>query len=216
MPLIGVQFARMNWSQRLTSKTTIFNLPNLLTLLRLALIPVMALFLEYDSEQPPFEKDWMFRYSAGRMAALVVAVAGITDLLDGYIARKWKIESLFGKFLDPVVDKVFLLVGLILLMKLKRVNPYLVILLLSREFLITALRAVAMGEGIVIAAGSSGKFKTIFQMVGLGFLMWYGNTFGFPGVQIGTVILYVALFLSLYSGYYYLRDFFSAKQLLED
>jgi len=206
----------MNWTKRLTSSKTIFNLPNLLTLLRLALVPVMAVFLEYDGDQVPFEKDWMFRYSPGRMAALVVAIAGVTDLLDGYIARKWKIESLFGKFLDPVVDKVFLLVGLVLLMKLGRVNAYLVILLLSREFLITALRAVAMGEGIVIAAGSSGKFKLIFQMVGLGFLMWYGSAFGLPAVKVGTAILYGALFLSLYSGYYYLRDFFAAKNLLED
>lgn len=203
----------MTWVQRLTSSKSVLNLPNLLTLFRLCLVPVMAVFLEYDGDQPPFEKDWMFRYSPGRMAALVVAIAGVTDLLDGYIARKWKIESLFGKFLDPVVDKVFLLVGLILLMKLNRVDAYLVIILLSREFLITALRAVAMGEGIVIAAGHSGKFKLIFQMVGLGFLMWYGNVFGYSAVKIGSAILWVALFLSLYSGYYYLSDFFSAKQL---
>ncbi|NBX77684.1 MAG: CDP-diacylglycerol--glycerol-3-phosphate 3-phosphatidyltransferase [Proteobacteria bacterium] len=203
----------MTWSQRLKSSKSVLNLPNLLTLFRLLLVPVMAVFLEYDGDQPPFEKDWMFRYSPGRMASLVVAIAGITDLLDGYIARKWKIESLFGKFLDPVVDKVFLLVGLILLMKLDRVNPYLVIILLSREFLITALRAVAMGEGIVIAAGQSGKFKTIFQMAGLGFLMWYGNVFGYSAVKIGSAILWVALFLSLYSGYYYLSDFFTAKHL---
>jgi CDP-diacylglycerol--glycerol-3-phosphate 3-phosphatidyltransferase len=206
----------MNWSQRLTSSKSVLNLPNLLTLFRLLLVPLLAVFLEYDGDQPPFEKDWMFRYSPGRMAALVVAIAGITDLLDGYIARKWQIESLFGKFLDPVVDKVFLLVGLILLMKLDRVNPYLVIILLSREFLITALRAVAMGEGIVIAAGHSGKFKLIFQMVGLGFLMWYGNVFGFSALKIGSAILWVALFLSLYSGYYYLSDFFTAKRLHQD
>jgi len=205
----------MNWSQRLTASKTIWNLPNLLTLFRLFLVPVMAVFLEYDGDQPPFEKDWMFRYSPGRMAALVVALAGITDLLDGYIARKWKIESLFGKFLDPVVDKVFLLVGLILLMKLGRVNAYLVMILLSREFLITALRAVAMGEGMVIAAGQSGKFKLIFQMVGLGFLMWHGNLFGFSAHSVGLGILWIALFLSLYSGYYYLADFLSAKQLQE-
>jgi len=206
----------MTFAQRLTASKGLLNLPNLLTLFRLALVPVMAVFLEYDGDQPPFEKDWMFRYSPGRMAALVVAIAGVTDLLDGYIARKWKIESLFGKFLDPVVDKVFLLVGLVLLMKLGRVDAYLVIILLSREFLITALRAVAMGEGIVIAAGHSGKFKLIFQMVGLGFLMWYGNVFGFSAVKIGAGILYIALVLSLYSGYYYLYDFLSAKKLQEE
>lgn len=203
------------WKQ-LTSSKSLLNLPNLLTLLRLCLIPVLAIFLEYDGDQPPFEKDWMFRYSPGRMAALVVTIAGITDLLDGYFARKWNIESLFGKFLDPVVDKVFLLVGLVMLMKLGRVDAWLVIVLLSREFLITALRGVAAGEGIIISAGTSGKFKLIFQMVGLGFLMWYGSAFGLSAFWIGTAILYVALAISLYSGYYYLKDFFSARNVLKN
>lgn len=198
----------MTFVQRLTGSRTLLNLPNLLTMMRLVLIPVLAVLLEYDGDQPPFEKDWMFRYSPGRMAALVVTIAGITDLLDGYFARKWKIESTFGKFLDPVVDKVFLLTGLVMLMKLGRVDAWLVIALLSREFLITALRGVAAAEGIIIAAGQSGKFKLIFQMVGLGFLMWYGNAFGVPAFIVGTAILYLALVISLYSGYTYLHDFF--------
>lgn len=176
------------------------------------MIPLIAVLLEYDSEQPPFEHDWMFRYSPGRVAAMVCAIAGISDLLDGYFARKWNIESLFGKFLDPVADKVFLLVGLVMLMKLGRVSAYMVILLLSREFLITALRGVAAGEGMIIAAGTSGKYKLTFQMIGLGFLMWYGSAFGFPAIVIGTWILYVALFVSLLSGFYYLQDFFRARR----
>ncbi len=200
------------WEQ-LRSPYSIFNLPNCLTLLRIVLVPVVALLLAFDGPQPPFEKDWMFRFSPGRLAAMVVVFAGVTDLLDGWIARKWKIETLLGKFLDPVADKVFLLVGLVMLMKLERVADWLVILLLSRELLITALRGVAAGEGLIIAAGQSGKWKLTFQLTGLGFLMWYGSAFGLSAFALGTWILYVALAISLFSGYQYLRDFLTALKL---
>ncbi|MBI1860806.1 MAG: CDP-diacylglycerol--glycerol-3-phosphate 3-phosphatidyltransferase, partial [Deltaproteobacteria bacterium] len=195
---------------RLDDPRNLLNLPNLLTIFRIFLVPLMAICLAYDGDQPPFEKDWMFRFSAGRVASFIVFIAGITDLLDGYIARKWKVETLLGKFLDPVADKLLLMVGLVMLMKLDRVNEWLVILLLSRELLITALRGVAAGENIIIAAGQSGKLKLIFQMLGLGFLMWYGSAFGLPAWRVGTVILYIALVISLVSGFLYLRDFWRA------
>ena len=201
----------MGMIRQFKSQTNILNLPNCLTIFRIVLIPFLALLLDQDTEQLPFALDTMFRFSPGRLAAMVVVVAGITDLLDGYYARKWQIESLLGKFLDPVADKLFLLVSLIMLMKLGRVDAWLVIVLLSREFLITALRAVAAGEGLVIAAGQSGKVKLTFQMIGLGFLMWYGTAFGLPAVKLGTWILYIALFASLLSGYHYLRDFLVAR-----
>ena len=196
--------------KHLRSPDNVLNLPNLLTIVRILLIPFMALLLAYDSEQPPFDLDWMFRYSPGRVAAMVVFVAGITDLADGWLARRWGIESLLGKFLDPVADKLLLMVGLVMLLKLERINEWLVILLLSREFLITALRGVAAGEGLIIAAGTSGKWKLTFQMLGLGFLMWYGSAFGYPGWKIGEVILWIALVISLISGYQYLSDFLIA------
>ena len=201
----------MDLFKNLKSQNNILNLPNLLTILRIFLIPVMGLLLDYDSDQPPFEMDWMFRYSPGRLAAMVVLVAGITDLLDGYYARKWKIESLLGKFLDPVADKLLLLVGLIMLLKLGRLDAWIVMLLLSREFLVTGLRAVAVAEGIVISAGQGGKWKLTFQMLGLGLMMWYGSVFGFPAIEIGRWILYLALGISLFSGYQYLSDFFIAR-----
>lgn len=194
----------------LRSRNSIWNLPNLLTILRIVLVPLLALLLAFDSEQPPFDQDWMFRYSPGRIAALVVAIMGITDLLDGWLARRWKIESLLGKFLDPLADKLVLMVGLIMLLELERVSAWLVIVLLSREFLVTGLRGIAVGEGIVIPAGQAGKFKLIFQMVGLGFLMWYGSAFGLPAVKVGTFILYIALLISVVSGLQYLADFFQA------
>jgi len=200
----------VNLEAQFRSAKNIFNLPNCFTILRMALIPVLAFLLANDGEQPEFHKDWMFRYSPGRLATLVVILAGITDLLDGYFARKWKIETLLGKFLDPVADKLFLMVSLIMLMKLDRVEEWLVILLLSRELLITGLRGVAAGEGIIISAGTSGKWKHTFQLIGIGFLTWYGSAFGLPAYQVGLIILYVALVISLFSGYRYLHSFFTA------
>jgi len=196
---------------QMKSQTNILNLPNCLTIFRILTIPFIAYLLDIDTDQIPLHLDSMLRFSPGKLAAMVVALAGATDLLDGYYARKWNIESLLGKFLDPVADKLFLLVSLVMLMKLGRVDAWLVIVLLSREFLITALRGVAAGEGLIIAAGQSGKVKLTFQMIGLGFLMWYGTAFGLSAVQVGTWILYIALFASLLSGYHYLRDFLTAR-----
>jgi CDP-diacylglycerol---glycerol-3-phosphate 3-phosphatidyltransferase len=202
----------MSFVKNLRSRSHPLNLANLLTMMRIVLIPLMALLLDNDSEQPTLEMDFMFRYSPGRLAAMVVVLAGITDLLDGWLARRWQIESLIGKFLDPLADKLFLMVGLIMLMKLGRVDAWLVILLLSREFMITGLRGIAIGEGFVIAAGQFGKLKLTFQLIGLGFLMWYGSAFSFSAYRIGTFILYFALFISLFSGFRYLRDFFTALE----
>ncbi len=197
----------MNFVKGLKSTENLLNLPNCLTLFRIALIPIMALLLEFDGEQPALSADFMFRFSPGRLAAGVVIFAGITDLLDGWLARHWNIETLFGKFLDPLADKLFLMVGLIMLMKLGRVQAWLVILLLSRELMITGLRGIAAGEGIMIAAGKFGKLKLTFQLAGLGFLMWYGSVFGASAYLIGMWILYIALVISLYSGAKYLWDF---------
>ena len=178
--------------------------------MRIALIPFLAVLLDYDGPQLPLDRDSMLHFSPGKVAALVVALAGLTDLLDGYFARKWHIESLLGKFLDPVADKLLLLVGLVMLMKLGRVPEWLVMVLLSREFLITGLRGVAAGEGLIIAAGNSGKWKLTFQMIGLALLMWYGSFFGISAGWIGILILYLALVVSLFSGFRYLSDFFTA------
>ncbi len=175
-------------------------------MLRICLIPIIAILLGNDESPHILGKA----LTSGQWAALLIVLAGITDGLDGYIARMWKIESLLGKFLDPLADKLLLLVGLVMLMQLRRVEYWLVILLLSRELMITGLRAVAIGESIVISAGQSGKWKHTLQMVGLGFLTWHGNFLGIPASTVGTVILYVSLVISLLSGYCYLRDFFTA------
>lgn len=175
-------------------------------MLRVLSIPFLGLVLGWDVNAPGAEGD-TFIYSPGRVATVILVLAGVTDLLDGYYARRWNLESLLGKFLDPVADKLLLLVSLVMCQELGRIEPWLVIVLLSREFLITALRGVAIGEGIVIAAGQSGKWKTFFQLTGLGFIMWYGSAFGFSAHAIGVWILYAALVISVVSGISYLIDF---------
>lgn len=195
---------------RLRSRDNALNLPNLLTFLRVLLIPLMALLIYLDKDSISFEQDWMLQVSPGKAASILLLFMGFTDLFDGYYARKWKIETLLGKFMDPLADKLVLLVALVMLMELNRVSAWLVILLLSREFLITGLRGVAVGEGLVISAGTSGKWKLVFQLVGLGFLMWHGSFFTLSAAEIGTYILYIALGISLVSGYVYLSDFFIA------
>lgn len=195
-------------TEQFRSTENVLNLPNCLTIFRILLVPLVGILLAFENNL--MEGDWTFRLTPGRVAALVVVMAGVSDLLDGYYARKWRIESLLGKFLDPLADKLFLLVGLIMLMDLQRVPAWLVILLLCRELLITGLRAVAVGEGIVIAAGTQGKWKQVLQMVGIGFIMWFGEVFGIKAFPLGLVILYAALVISLVSGYIYLSDFLIA------
>jgi CDP-diacylglycerol--glycerol-3-phosphate 3-phosphatidyltransferase len=197
----------------------IFNLPNLITFFRILLVPFVWFFLELDVELPSIEIDFTLRYSPGKIAALLILLAGVSDFFDGYFARRWKIESLLGKFLDPLADKLLLLVGLVMLMQLNRVESWLVIILLSREIIITGLRGVAIGEGLVIPAGKFGKFKLVFQLIGLGLIMWYGTFFGVSAYTLGLWILYVALLISLVSGYLYLHDFFTAlskKKSIQD
>ncbi len=184
----------------------ILNVPNLLTLFRIALIPVVC-FLIYD----------------GRPASCLAAfaffwIASITDWLDGYIARRQGLVSLTGKFLDPLADKLLVAASLIMLVGLGRIPASIVIIILSREIAITSLRALAATEGLVIAAGEGGKFKTAFQMLGLiGLLVHYTYevNYGFVTVQmnfhrLGFWLLIISIFFSLGSAWEYFRGFLAA------
>ena len=182
------------------------NFPNFLTVLRITLIPLVG-FLMGEDRAGNGLRFLGVTLTMGQASAWVVLIASITDLLDGYLARRWKSESLFGKFLDPVADKLLLMVGLIALAKLDRVAPWLVMALLSREFFITGLRGIAIGEGLILSADRFGKVKLIFQMTGLAMLMWGEPLGGISMRSLGLLILYAALVLSLYSGGRYLADF---------
>ena len=145
---------KINAFQGLKQKNILFNIPNSLTLGRIVVIPVFII---------------IFLYSSSRLfsciAAFLFTVASLTDLLDGYIARRWHLETSLGKFLDPLADKLLVAVALIMLIHLERVPSWMVAVIIGREIVVTGLRVVAVTEGLVISASKLGKYKAAFQTV---------------------------------------------------
>lgn len=183
----------------------ICNLPNILTMARIAAIPVMSVLLLSSSR------------SAGFWAAAVFSLASVTDWLDGYLARRMGIVTVFGKFLDPIADKLIVTAALIMILPFGWVPAWVVLVILSREIVITGLRSIASSEGIVIQASDLGKFKTIFQIVAIiGLLLNYRYCWFF-GVDhpllcvdmhnVGMFFLGIATFLTVWSGVDYLVRF---------
>ncbi len=187
-------------------RTGVLNLPNLLTLARVAAVPVVLVLLLSDSRE------------SGIWAAAIFGVAAITDFVDGWLARKWGIVTVLGKFLDPLADKLIVMVALIMLIPLDRVPAWAVFFILGREMIVTGLRSIASAEGIVIDASELGKYKTIYQMVAIPGLMlhydfnWlFGLDWGIFHVNMhnfGIFFFYIAFGLTLWSGFDYLQKFF--------
>ena len=132
------------------------NLPNKLTILRIIMIPFFVLFMLLDGGV-----SQTYRY----IAAVIFIVASFTDLLDGKIARKYNLVTNFGKFMDPLADKLLVCSGLICFVGLGQLPAWFVIIIISREFIISGFRLVASDNGVVIAASYRGKFKTVSQMI---------------------------------------------------
>ena len=132
------------------------NLPNKLTILRIIMIPFFVLFMLLDGGV-----SQTYRY----IAAVIFIVASFTDLLDGKIARKYNLVTNFGKFMDPLADKLLVCSGLICFVGLGQLPAWFVIIIISREFIISGFRLVASDYGVVIAASYWGKFKTVSQMI---------------------------------------------------
>ena len=132
------------------------NLPNKLTILRIIMIPFFVLFMLLDGGV-----SQTYRY----IAAVIFIVASFTDLLDGKIARKYNLVTNFGKFMDPLADKLLVCSGLICFVGLGQLPAWFVIIIISREFIISGIRLVASDNGVVIAASYWGKFKTVSQMI---------------------------------------------------
>jgi CDP-diacylglycerol--glycerol-3-phosphate 3-phosphatidyltransferase len=183
----------------------ILNLPNILTLARIAAIPLMAVLLLSPSQ------------SAGFWAAALFSLASITDWLDGYLARRMGIVTVFGKFLDPIADKLIVMAALIMILPFSRVPAWMVLVILGREIIITGLRGIASSEGIVIQASDLGKYKTIFQIVAIiGLLLHYDYNWFF-GIEhqllhvnmhnVGMFYLWIATLLTVWSGMDYLYRF---------
>jgi CDP-diacylglycerol---glycerol-3-phosphate 3-phosphatidyltransferase len=187
-------------------RTGLLNLPNLLTMARIAAIPILVILLFFDSP------------TAGFWAAVVFGAAAITDGIDGWLARKWQVVTVLGKFLDPLADKLIVMAALIMLIPLDRVPAWAVFLILAREMVVTGLRSIASSEGIVIDASDLGKFKTIFQMVAIPALMlhydyywlfgWKIEIFHASMHNVGTFYFWIAFALTMWSGADYLVKFF--------
>ncbi len=174
------------------------NLANKITLLRIfALVPVIF-FLSFPS--PLF----------CAIACFIFFIASMSDMLDGYIARKYQSVTNFGKFLDPLADKLLICSVFIQLSFLGWLPAWVSIIIVVRELAVTGLRAVAADEGVVIAADKYGKYKTIFQAVALGPLIYHYPLFGFDVNIAGYAILAIALILTVYSGYNYFSSFYGS------
>ena len=163
------------------------NLPNKLTLFRVVLIPFFVFFLL----APYFEEYGNY------IAVAIFIVASITDFLDGKIARKYNLVTNFGKFMDPLADKLLVCSALICLIQLELIPAWVVIIIIAREFIICGFRLVASDNGVVIAASYWGKFKTAFQMLTVIVLIL--NIPNKVFTILGTVLIYVSLALTVIS-----------------
>ena len=162
------------------------NLPNKLTILRVIMIPFFVAALLYDGGA-----NQNMRY----VAAALFIIASLTDMLDGKIARKYNLVTNFGKFMDPLADKLLVCSALICMIELRELPAWMVIIIISREFIISGFRLVASDNGVVIAASYWGKFKTTFQMIGVVLLI-----FNIPALSmVTTIVIWIALALTVIS-----------------
>jgi len=179
-----------------------WNLPNTLTVLRIFAVPWMVWIL--------WEVPTVWE---ARLAMAIFVVAMITDIIDGWLARKWNLVSVAGAFLDPLADKLMVATTMVMLVALGWLPAWICALIICRELTITALRTVALSEGLYMPADSLGKFKTAFQSTALGYLLWHYPTELFPGFHVdahscGLVLMYIAVFFTVVSAANYLRVFF--------
>lgn len=177
------------------------NLANKLTLSRIIMIPLFVFFLLKGT---PFEM---------MIAGIIFIIAALTDFLDGYIARSRNLVTKFGKFMDPLADKLLVMSAFIVLVELQIVPSWIVIVILAREFIVSIFRAIAASEGIVIAAGKLGKYKTTTQMIAIILLCFNNFPFEMINIPMDQIFLYLCAILTIVSGAdYILRN----KAVLKD
>jgi CDP-diacylglycerol---glycerol-3-phosphate 3-phosphatidyltransferase len=179
---------------------SLWTTPNVLSLLRVAIVPLVVYLLTAPGRM------------AGLLAAGLIILASVTDYLDGYLARKQGIVTTIGKFLDPLADKLLVVSVLIMLTAMPcvssapvlpcppRVPAWVVVVIVGRELAVTALRSMAMGEGVTLGAENLGKYKTIFQMFALVGLLVHYRYLYVDFQSFGMYFLWIALLLGLWSG----------------
>ena len=167
------------------------NLPNKLTLFRIFLIPVFIIVMMLNLPNKFL------------IACMIFIVASVTDAMDGHIARKYNLVTDFGKFMDPLADKLLVISALTTMIEYDLVAAWMVIIIVARELTVSILRAIAAADGKVIAASSGGKLKTISQMIAIVILLLGAHTGNLVFLNIGKVTILIATLLTLYSGWEY-------------
>lgn len=204
---------RTRAERRRSMRQDALNIPNLITFARILMIPLCLWFLDKDTPE------------AGFWAAIVFTAAALTDALDGYLARKLNVVSVLGKLVDPLADKLIVMASLIWMVPMGRIPAWAVIILLARELSITALRAVAASEGVIISAGQEGKTKTALQMIGIiALLAGYPYHLSYLGIdlgicdliKVGRVLVYLSLVFSVASAAQYVALFSEAVEAKEE
>ncbi len=163
-------------------------LPNKLSFVRIFLVPILVTLLLTNS------------HFSMPLALIIFLLAALTDFLDGYIARKSKQITTLGKFLDPMADKLLICSALISLVQISRASAWIVVIIVCREIAITGLRSVAASQGVIIAAGKMGKFKTVTEIFAVSFLILNKQPFG-------EIFLWTAMLLAISSGVEYVVKF---------
>ncbi len=179
-----------------------WNLPNTITMLRMGVVPVLLLL--------PIAHD----KGSSQLIAWCFIVGALTDLLDGWLARRGKQVTSIGKLLDPLADKLLVSTALIVLLAMGRIPlwaTWMVVVIVGRELAVTGLRGIASAGGQVVAASWLGKTKAVSQNIAIGALLFHFTTAGLPAHAIGMVFLGVATALTLWSGYVYFADYFRGR-----
>lgn len=169
------------------------NLANKITILRILMVPIFIVTLYLD-----INNNHIY-------AAIIFGIAAITDTLDGYIARSRNLITDFGKFMDPLADKLLVTAALIILVELGKIPGWVVILILTREFTITGFRVLAAAEGITIAASSWGKIKTVTQITAIILILINNFPFNKLDIPVDMILLYLSLGFTIISGYDYIN-----------
>jgi CDP-diacylglycerol--glycerol-3-phosphate 3-phosphatidyltransferase len=188
----------------------LFNVPNIITFGRILVIPIIAVLLMFVAEAD----DVDYNKKLSLWTAVIFTIAAISDLVDGYYARKYGEVSIAGKFFDPMADKLIHMTAMVMLIPLGRLPAWLVVILLFREIFITGLRSMAVGEGVIIDAATWGKRKTAWLNVGIIALIVHypvlsGTFLETNSRSVGLVCLVIATLYSMASGIAYTWDFFS-------